>query len=234
MIVIVSLSCITLVPNFHLSPASREIWDERTMTDNLQNAPLVHGHTLRRSERRVSAIDSFIDLVLEYGNAPTPDEVAKRAGVSIASMYRYFETLDELRNDAIARVTERFPELVSIPKIGTGDRKRRIASFTKVRIALHEKLHPLQLLNRKHNQSNPIAGKQLDSARIMLSDQIRIHYDLELRTLNPASRDDTVASISVLTSVESWEQFRRTMNRTAGQTQRAWCSAIDLLLPAIQ
>ncbi len=203
------------------------------MINKAQNAPLGHGHTLRRSERRVSAVDAFIDLVLESGSAPSPEEVAKRAGVSIASMYRYFETLDELRSDAVDRVAERFPELVSIPKIGTGDRKQRVSAFTGIRVALHEKLHTLQLLNRKNIQGSPIASKQLDSARLALSDQIRIHFDLELRTLNPAGRDDTVAAISVLTSVESWEQFRRTLNRSPAQTRRAWSSAIDRLLPAI-
>ena len=65
----------------------------------------------------------------------------------------------------------------------------------------------------------------------MLSDQIRVHFDHELRTLNPADREDIVASISVLTSVESWEQFRRTLNRTVGQTRRAWSNAIERLLP---
>ena len=201
------------------------------MANSIQIASLANGHTIKRHERRVSAVDAFIDLVLEHGDAPGPDAVAKRAGVSIASMYRYFETLDELRNDAIIRISERFPDLVSIPKIGAGDRKQRITAFTEARVLLHEKLHPLQLLNRKNQQGSPIAAKQLDSARLMLSDQIRVHFDLELRTLNPANRDDIVINISVLTSVESWEQFRRTQNRSMVQTRRAWSSAIDCLLP---
>ena len=204
------------------------------MTNNRQTVSHLHAHTLRRSERRASAVDAFIDLILEGGNAPSPDAVAKRAGVSIASMYRYFETLDELRNDAIARITERFPELVFIPEIGTGDRKQRIATFIKVRLALYEKLHPLQLLNRSNLHESSITVKQLDSARLMLCDQIRVHYDCELRTLSTADREDLVASIAVLTSVESWEQFRRTMNRTVGQTRRAWNSAIHHLLPVTE
>ena len=73
----------------------------KAMTNNSQSMSQSHAHTLKRSERRESAVDAFIDLVLESGNAPSPDEVAKRAGVSIASMYRYFETLDELRNEPL-------------------------------------------------------------------------------------------------------------------------------------
>ena len=68
----------------------------------------------------------------------------------------------------------------------------------------------------------------------MLCDQIRVHFDHELRTLSPTDREDIVASISVLTSVESWEQFRRTLNRTVEQTRKAWSSAIERLLPVIR
>ncbi|MDP6145346.1 MAG: TetR/AcrR family transcriptional regulator [Acidimicrobiales bacterium] len=204
------------------------------MINKSQNLPLTHGHAVRRSERRASAVDAFIDLVLEHGSAPSPEEVAKRAGVSIASMYRYFETLDELRSDATARIEERFPELLTFPETATGNRKQRVAAFTGVLVALHEKLHPLQLLNRKNFQGSPIAAKQIDSTRLVLSNQIRVHFDLELRTLNPAGREDTVAAISVLTSVESWEQFRRTLNRTPRQTRRAWSNAIDRLLPVVE
>ena len=35
------------------------------MTNNRQTVSHSHAHTLRRSERRASAVDAFIDLILE-------------------------------------------------------------------------------------------------------------------------------------------------------------------------
>ena len=183
------------------------------------------------SERRTRAVDALIDLVLEHGRHPRPEEVAGRAGVSIASLYRYFANLDELRRDAVARLVERFPDLFDIPEIGTGDRKQRIASFTSARFALHETLHPLQLLSRAMSHTDPSAEKHIDAARSAMADQIRRHFDAELHTLRPTRREDAVAAVAALTSVESWEQFRRTHRRTPAQTRRAWNSAIDRLLP---
>ena len=40
-----------------------------------------------------------------------------------------------------------------------------------------------------------------------------------------------LATIAALTSVETWEQFRRSHGRTAAQTRRAWIDAIDRILP---
>ena len=200
--------------------------DRTTRTD-----PSATARRPPRSERRVAAVDAFIDLVLEHGEHPRPEEVAACAEVSIASLYRYFADLDELRRDAVARLVERFPDLFDISNIGTGDRDQRIASFTAARFALHETLHPFQLLSRAMSRTDPAAANHVDAARAAMADQIQRHFRAELETLSPNRREDTVASIAALTSVESWEQFRRSHGRTPAQTRRAWTSAIDRLLP---
>ena len=67
------------------------------------------------TERRTQAIDAFIDLLLE-GRMPKPEDVADRADLSIATLYRYFSTLDELRHDAMTRVLDRYPNLFTVPE----------------------------------------------------------------------------------------------------------------------
>ena len=183
------------------------------------------------SERRARALDAFIDLVLERNAHPRPEEVAERAEVSIASLYRYFTDLDELRRDAVRRLVERYPDLFRISKIGGGGRQDRIISFTASRLALHETLHPLELLARATSRTDASARRHVDDVRSVMADQIRRHFDAELRTLTPTRIEDTVATIAALTSVETWEQFRRSHGRTAAQTRRAWIDAIDRILP---
>ena len=201
------------------------------MTEASRTDPADDGRRPPPSERRARALDAFIDLVLERGGHPRPEEVAARANVSIASLYRYFTDLDELRRDAMARLVERFPDLFVISKIGTGDRQQRIASFTAARLALHETLHPLQLLARSTSRTDAAVREHFDGARAAMDDQIRHHFAAELQTLGPAGREDTVATIAALTSVEAGEQFRRSRDRTPAQTRRAWNTAIDRILP---
>ena len=183
------------------------------------------------TQRRTAALDAFIDLVLEHGGHPRPEDVAALAGVSIASLYRYFESLEELRRDAVARLVERFPELFAIPRLGTGPRTARIDTFVDTRFALHEELHTLQLLYRAASRSDEDAVVIVDTARAFFADQVRSQFARELASLGPAERDDTVAAIAALTSVESWEQFRRSHARSPRQTRRAWARSIDRLLP---
>ena len=58
----------------------------------------------------------MIDLVLEGHAPPSAEHVIERAGVSQASLFRYFATLDELRQEAIGRYFERFDGLIAIPQ----------------------------------------------------------------------------------------------------------------------
>lgn len=176
--------------------------------------------------RRIAVVDAFIDVVLECGSPPTPEEAANRAGVSRATFFRYFSTIAELRNEAATRVVERFPDLLTIPTIGLGSRDDRIRRFVDFQVQLHETLHPLELLMRSHAAQDPEAAGFVDAVRRLHADHARQHFEADLHPHGPARRDDLVAAIAVLTSVESWQQFRHSLGRSRAQTNRAWRSAL--------
>ena len=180
--------------------------------------------------RRQLVVDAFIDLVLESGEPPTPEGVAERAGVSRATFFRYFSTLVELRDEAVARVVERFPEVFTIPASATGNLNQRIESFVDARVELHEALHPLELLMRAHAARDSSTADFIDATRQVLADQARRHFEAELQPRSSAQRDDMVATIAVLTSVESWQQFRQSHGRSPSQTRRAWRRALAGIL----
>ena len=189
------------------------------------------GQTVPPARRRLRTVDAFIDLVLE-GRRPTPEDVAERAGVSRATFFRYVSSLDQLRSDATARVLERFPELYTLPTDGLGSRSERIGTFVDARVQLHESLHPLMLLLRAHaaNADDAGASEFVDGARQILADQVRRHFEADLAPHTPARRDDLVTTIAAVTSVEAWQQFRRSHGRSPTQTRRAWRAALTSLL----
>ena len=183
------------------------------------------------TERRAQAIDAFIDLLLE-GRMPKPEDVADRADLSIATLYRYFSTLDELRHDAMTRVLDRYPNLFTVPDIGEGPRHERIHRFVSARLDLHETLHPLELFQRAAATQDAGAAEMVHTTRRVLADQARTHFDQELQALQPAQREATVATLEMLTSVESWHSFRKSHDQSLTRTRQAWTDATDRLLPA--
>lgn len=179
--------------------------------------------------RRVRALDAFIDLVLEGHFPPTAEQVAERAGISKATFFRYFESLNSLRYEAGARTLERFP-LFHVANPGQGPLRARIEGFVSLRVELWEKIHLLARLQRATVLQDPDAARMVDSVRKLMVDQVREHFAPELQERSPARRDDAAMLIATITSVESWEQFRNTYGRSPLQTRRAWIQAIEALL----
>ncbi len=179
--------------------------------------------------RRVRALDAFIDLVLEGHPPPTVEQVIDRAGISQATFFRYFESLCAMRYHALARMLERFPFL-HLEDPGQGPLDGRIERFVASYVAWWEKTHRMAFLQRSMVLEDPEAARMVDGGRQRMAGQIREHFASELREHSQSRRDERVALIAMLTSVESWDQLRNVYGLSPLQTRRAWTQAIDALL----
>lgn len=188
------------------------------------------GRRARRDRGRLAVTEAMIDLVLEGYLPPSAEQVARRAGVSVASLFRYFETLDELRRETIRRFLERFAHLLDIPEPGLGPLPERIERFVAARLTLYATTEPIGRLARSRASSVPDFDRSLSEARAATAMQVRQHFATELDRRSPARRDDLVAVICTTTSFESWLQFRDDHARSASQTRRAWTNALRCLL----
>ncbi len=167
------------------------------------------GRRLRRQQGRLAVTDAMIDLVLEGHVPPQAELVAERAGVSLASVFRYFATLDELRHEAIGRYFERYSHLMAIPDIGEHSLTRRIDNLVRARVAYHEAAAPMCRLARRQAAAVSEISDTLESVRSTLTDQLSAHFAAELAGLRPSARRELVAVIAALTSFESWDLLHR-------------------------
>lgn len=193
-------------------------------------AAVVDGRRARRERGRQAVVEATIDLVLEGVSPPSVEQVAARAGVSPASVFRYFETLDELRDETTRRYFERFAHLLEVPDIGVGSLEARIKRYVDIRHELHATTEPMARLVRRRAPRVSASDDTLHRFRAMRADEIRQHFAIELARLSSARQDELVATIGTLTSFESWVQLREDHARSAVQIRRGWASALWRLL----
>jgi len=177
------------------------------MEERREEQPVVDGRRLRRERGRRAVVDAMIDLVLEGRAPPTAEEVTERAGVSQASLFRYFATLAELRQAAIGRYFERFDDLISIPDIGEGPLGDRIERFVAGRDAFYRRTEPMARLTRRQTGEFAELAETIDRVRATFADQVAQHFAPELRRFQPDERQRRIALIAVLTSFEGWDQL---------------------------
>ncbi len=191
----------------------------------------VDGRRLRRQRGRQAVIDAMIDLVLEGHTPPSVDQVAERAGVSQASVFRYFVTLDELRHEAIGRYFERFDDLIAIPDIGVGSLSDRVERYVASRDSLYERTAPMARLTRRQSVEVSQFAETLDRLRSIYTSQTTRHFAPELDRFAPEMREQRVAVVAALTSFEGWEQLA--MLGPEGRCVALRRAIADLLVPEV-
>ena len=162
---------------------------------------------------------------------PSAEQVAARAGVSLASLFRYFETLDELRRETIRRYLERFAHLIDIAECGSrlaGRAHRTVRRRPPPALRDDEPIGRLAQSGRDRARHRPQPAPDPGRPR-------RAGPPGTSRPSSTAAdarrwRDDLVAIVSTTTSFESWLQLRDDYARGAARHGRAWTNALRCLL----
>ncbi|HEY8057438.1 MAG TPA: hypothetical protein VID94_01740, partial [Acidimicrobiales bacterium] len=72
------------------------------------------GRRARREQNVDAVVDAMLDLLGEGRLTPGAAAVAERSGVSLRSVFRYFDDMDSLTERAIARQMERAAPLFDL------------------------------------------------------------------------------------------------------------------------
>ncbi len=188
------------------------------------------GRRARRDRNRTAVIDAMFQL-LDEGVAPLQTEaIALRAGVSVSSIFRYFESLEDLQQETIDRHFARFAPLFDVPALGEGALDERIDALVDARLRLYGSVAPVARLARSRAWDQPRIAQTLHAARQSFVDQIRSQFALELAPMTRAAADDAVALIDTLTAFESWDLLRTTHGRSDRLIRRAWTAGLHRFL----
>lgn len=181
------------------------------------------GRTARRDRNRDAVLDAVLDLFAEDALAPSAAQVAERSGVSLRSVYRYFEDTDALVRAAIERNLVRVRPLFLVDGLGEGPLADRVERLVASRLALHDQVGPLMRATLLHAGDNAVLAERLDTVRAMLGEQVQQMFAPELAALSAADRRGTAAVVDQVLTFESIEHLRkvRGLSRPAAATALA-------------
>ena len=190
----------------------------------------VDGRSVRRERNRVAVLDAVIELFAEDMLAPRPDDVARRSGVSLRSVYRYFSDPEELLGAAMARHMERTLPLMQLDRVGEGPLEDRIARFVRMRRGLYDAVAPVARAARAAAPSNPAVAAQYERALTHLREQIEDHFAPELRRMSARVRGAVVDAVDTLFQLESYDHLHRTLRHPESRVTGAQLEALRRLL----
>ena len=193
--------------------------------------PRVDGRRARRERGRRAVIDAVIAILLEGRYPPPVDEIAERSQVSVPSIFRYFDTLDELRQETIDRYFEQYADCFEIPNLGCGSLPDRIRQLVDSRLDLYVTTAGVARIARSQAEVEPVVARNLASRRKRSIDQLRAHLAPERAARTRARAEEVVALVDVITSFEAWDLLVRTHGRSRRQIRTMWLDTLKRILP---
>lgn len=178
----------------------------------------VDGRTARRDRNKTAVLDSVIDLFAEGNLTPGVHEVAARSDVSLRSVYRYFEDVDDLVTAAIARHMEKASHLFEIPDIGVGSTTDRIDTFCSRRVNLFTSLRAVFTAARIRAAEHRGLADGIHSSRERLGDQTAAMFAPELDAMDECRSTTVATTLDALSQFETLEYVYRRQSSDADGT----------------
>ncbi|MEM9565288.1 MAG: TetR/AcrR family transcriptional regulator [Actinomycetota bacterium] len=200
------------------------------MTDT-NEAPRIDGRTARRERGRQAVIDAAFRL-LDSGEPATTDRLAREAGTSTSSLYRYFDDMADLYQQAAAHFHLQHADLIDAAPEPDRSRIERTTEFVGLRIRCTDVLWPWAQRLEAQSLTNPDLKPFTLQLRSRVTEQVDRYFRPELDELSPAKRADLRATLDVATSSAIVWVMRDIHRRSPNQIKRAWRSTIATLLAA--
>ncbi len=160
------------------------------------------GRTVRREQNVQLAVNAARELFEETLRMPSIEDVAKKSGLSLRSMYRYFNDIQDVADAVVqavqsdARVAGRLPDPAGISLAD------RIDAIARSRVALYQAVKGTYLANvaRIIHTANPDRSGQ--AIRNEMLGQFEFQFAQELLRLTKAERQSAAECGHALCTLE--------------------------------
>jgi AcrR family transcriptional regulator len=167
----------------------------------MAQAQQLDGRRARREQNVEAVVDAMLDLLGEGNLTPGAAAVAERSGVSLRSVFRYFDDMDSLTARAIARQMERAAPLFDLLD-DSGTTAERAARLAAHRVMQHAKLAPYARVAILRSAEYPVVAEGLATRRDALRRQVEALFASELDEVGDDVRSDLLTALEATTSFE--------------------------------
>ena len=188
------------------------------------------GRTARRDRNRDAVLDAVLDLFADGSLTPVPAEVAERSGVSLRSVYRYFDDMEALARAAIARNLARMEPYFALAEPGVGSTADRVERTVAARLRLYDGIAPMARAALARAPQSPIIAERLAETRLLLRRQVEEMFAPELVDRPDGEAREVIAAVDVLLELESLDHLRRHRGLAQAEAQRVLVRAVGALL----
>lgn len=184
------------------------------------------GRKSRRSQNRIRVLEAFLELIEEYAGLPSPEKIAEQAEVSRRSIFRYFDSLDELVAEAYHHQIELLQEKFSPPE-PLQDPQELNKSSLKEFVVYLSSIYEYTASMRKVLSEKGLPAEILDKLNRMrsqtLKNRLSRHFDVVLEEeMVSGNMDNFLYGLEAALSPESWDYLRGPCDLSRERARKVW------------
>lgn len=213
-------------------PATDEPIDDATEVAP-DDVEVVDGRAARRDRNRTAVLEAVVDLFSEEDLEPAPDAVAARSGVSLRSVYRYFDDREALLGAAIEHKVEQVRPLLRIHDFGRGSRAERIDRLVAARLQAYDEIASTHRAARRLAVTSVVVREGQQRTRVALRHQVEVQLAPELAALRgqaPGQADVVLEAVDALLQLETLDLYRLRRGLGGDHTHDLLVGAITTLV----
>jgi AcrR family transcriptional regulator len=192
--------------------------------------PLTDGRNQRRDRNRDAVVTALLELYREGRLGPSAEEIAARAGISVRSLFRYFDDVDALVRAGIARQQEHLAPLWALDTGSEHPFAERVERFVAARVRLLRGMGEVGRLARMLAVRQPLILAELARIRHALRAQLAELFAVELDALPAGERRSVLAAADVVVSWESFDLMHNDQGLPVDDVETAMRGALVRLL----
>lgn len=201
----------------------------RANDDASETGPVVHrdGRNRRAAETRRKIIEAAKLMIAETSEAPTVVGVAKRADVSVRSVFQHFRDVQSL----FVTVVDSIRADMVLPEAPAADRPlaHRIDAMVHDLASLYDKVVPLKVAAGQF-ATHPALIERGQEARHQLREALFETFGPELRAVSEPAREELVDAILAALSLDAWTVLRRRDKLSLERAIAVWKLTLTALL----
>jgi AcrR family transcriptional regulator len=166
------------------------------------------GRHARSDRTRAAVAAAMLDCFLEGILRPSAEEVAGRAGVSRRAVFRHFENMEALQEEASRLQIERVLREPFPPLLEEGSLDQRIDAMVAHSAHRNEVITPVRRAALLSEPFSDVIRERHAWLRRLVRKQLRSVFGPELDTMPDPERRERIAQLRSLLSFSYWEALR--------------------------
>lgn len=171
-----------------------------------------------------------MEMFAEESLFPSMEQAAKRSGLSLRSLYRYFADPGELLEAAMLRSREQGVAAAHLHAVGQGHLDHRIDAFISMRLRIHDVTGPVWPATVANAGRHPRIGEELAATRVQLREQFARQFEPELTKLDDEARQTLLEAGDLVTHPGAVDFLRRVQGLSEGEAHDVLSLVLHALL----